>query len=300
MVMDPVKRMYLTLQAEQEAKLLEYKMPKQRIRASETGTCKRATVYRLMGYIPKVFGARGVDFSEDGDIHHDAVRFKLKNAGNKLDFLRFNEDRTVTELAEGVFTVKHKCPDGEVVDISYSWRADGAIRIGNTWHVLEIKSIGSGDRRIYQQAWASGSPDAVLGKMMESSKGMGYVMQCHAVMEGFKRNLKKSMKKAYLLIKDRDYCAIGLHSFNRPEQIVGGPTVQYRKAMWTQVLNRGATIMRCLKSGELPMAEFLPSSKECTSMCNYYHLCHGAAKRAKLDLPPEHPTLGDKLHVDDL
>lgn len=300
MVMDPVKAMYLATQAKQEAKLLNHKMPVQRFRASEVGTCKRAIWYRLKGYIPTAFSARGLDFSEDGDMHHDAVRFKLKEAGVKFDSLRFNKDGTVDELADGVFTVKHTAPDGEKFELTFSWRADGEIRIGTTWHVLEIKSIGSGDRRIYQQAWHSGSPDVVLGKMMESSKGMGYIMQCHVVMEGFKRNLNKVRKKAYLLFKDRDYCAIGLHTWGRDEQIVGGPTIQYTKSMWTQICNRMATVQRGLNSNVPPQPEFLPSSKECKNNCNFLHLCHGADKRAKIDLPPCHPTLGDILHVKDL
>lgn len=288
--MDPTKKAYLAKQKSQEALLLRTKMPPLRFRASELGKCKREIAYRLSGFIPRAFGARGCDYSRIGDLLHDATRIWMKNNGMKLGGLEFRRDGTVKELEAYKVTVN--TPDGPVV---IAMRLDGRIKLGRKWHLLELKSLGWGKLKGMREIWerTGGNMASVAGWIREHRRDI--LFQCHACMFG------ANLKSTYMMPVDRSECAVGLHSYKDAENITGGIILDWDQGIWKQVIARCRTVVRHVKAGTLPDPEFLSSSKECKN-CSYTHLCHGATKREKMGMKPYqvHPSLGKKIHVKDL
>jgi len=285
--MDPVKKIYLQGQRAAILKLSKTRMPPQNIRASELANCKRRTYYRLMGFIPAVSdsgisAARLNDFGRVGDVLHDDVRLWLRDGGAKISGVKFNKDGTQDETEFFKKTINWNDEEFNV-----SGRADGIIKIGNTKHVLEIKTLKAKKYNMLANVWRKTNSDvAVAAKMLEDFKSFPF--QVHACMVGL------DIKRAYVLPVDRDLCAIGLHSYGDIESILGGVTFQFTPALWKQVLGRCATIRKAVRTRTAPRPEFTMSSYDC-GICPYQHLCHRVSANG-----PLHPQLGRKINVEDL
>jgi len=283
---DPIQQIYAKRELELRKKLKKYKAPPPyQFHASGLAKCKTALYYWSAGYIPAMEDPKSTGYSDDGDMHHDQVRNKLKEAGIKVSGVSFNRDGTVKENTSKVMRVKYKD-----VEFTVSMRLDGFIRVSLKKHVLEIKSIGFWKNKPLAELWEkTGSEAALLAYIQE--KRPDIMFQTHACMLGTK------VPRTYLLFKDRDGCAIGLH---REGGIIGGPIIHFDPAVWEQACQRIATVVRHLRLQSPPPPEFIPSSYEC-KLCKFRHLCHDADRRRKNDIKPAlwHPQLGGKLHVGD-
>lgn len=289
MATDPVKQLYADRQVQCLKDIKEYKAPRQNFRASELEQCRLRVWYRLSGYIPAARTPRGDDYGHDGDMHHDQVRNQMRAAGMKLGGLTFNKDKTVTENDSYVLEIKHK---GQAFKISM--RLDGTITLGTMKHTLEIKSLGFWKYKPFREVWTqTESMAAVTGYMMSNRRDIVY--QVHANMMATK------LKRAYVLLKDRSDCALGLHSDKKPEVVLGGVIVEFDPVIWDEILNRMAYITKKLQAKEAPEPDHQIEVNECKTYCGYYHMCHGANKRRKRGLEPVylHPQLGTKLHVEE-
>lgn len=287
--MDPIRLMYQRRNADWKSKLRRYKAPSnQHIRASELGKCKRMTYYRLAGYIPdRTYPGTLMDYSQDGDLHHDAVREAMLAGGLKITgFTRTKDGHQETESHLLPFT-----HNGETFTITV--RLDGLIRIGNVVHVLEIKSLNQWKLNGLLNEWEEAGNDAALLAYIDEHR-KDILFQTHAEMVAVKK------KRAYVVFKDRSNCHIGLHSRKNPERIIGGPIIQFREDIWARVLNRCAAIALALRM-DVPPQQLSASSTDC-KYCDYLHLCHGADRRRKAGINPAmlHSVLGSVVHVDDL
>lgn len=286
---DPIRDGYVAQYAQNLEQLKNSELPRNRFIASELGYCKRRIWYRHMGYLPAVFSARGSDYARDGNAHHDLVRtFMADMGGAKLRHVTRDEMNQLSiETFKEDVAVKHKG-----LTFKIHARVDGAVKLGRSWAVLEIKSIGNRDYWKYNNIWTETlDPDAVLAQVREDHPG--YIYQCLAGMRA------TGYKQAAIVLKGRDCAAMGLHSQRDPDQILGILPFKWCSATWTTVLNRCATVERAKRDGNPPRAEYLQSSKEC-SYCPFFHLCHGAAKARKRGQKIQHPQLGEVLHVKDL
>lgn len=292
MAIDPIKQMYAARERELVKKIQSYKRPRANFVASELAACRLAIWYRLSGYIPMARRARGEDYGNDGNLHHDAVRNQMREAGIKIGDVKYNTDGTVEETGVFVLDVTHK---GKKFKISM--RLDGTVMLGTVKHTLEIKSLGYWKFKPLYDVWNHkdhpGSTAAVLGYIHQNRKDMIYQVHANMVATG--------CKKAYLVFKDRSDCALGLHNKKDPTDIIGGVIVTFNPTVWDNVLDKMSFIQKHLDSGKQPDPDFQIEGAEC-GYCNYHHLCHGAAKREKNGLVPAklHPQLGDILHVDQM
>lgn len=275
---------------ENRKKLLSYELPRPNFRASELNNCKRRMYYRLMGYVPTARTARGDDYGDDGDMHHDQMRKFMKKYGVKLSGLKFNKDGTVDETVSKVLKVKH---DG--IEFSIGMRLDGFIHLNNRKHLLEGKSMGFWKLKPIRETWERTECDAnVLQYIEENRKDIMY--QTHACMAATK------VKSTYLLIKDRSDSAVGLHSYKNPDAIHGGCIIPFKQPVWNQLVRRLTAVQKAINDKVPPRPEYLPSTNECKLYCPFLHLCHGADKRKKQGKTPYimHPQLGQRIHVEDL
>lgn len=292
--MDPIKKIYLGIQKEKLAAILKTKVPVQNIRASELSKCKLMTYFRLMGFIPAVStdgmtAARLSDYGYDGDVLHDSTRKWMMDHGLKVGGIKFDAQGRQVETSFHKLTITH---NGETFNISM--RLDGTIKIDRFKHALEIKTLGWGKFRMIREVWQKTNSDAAVAAWIAENR-KDFLFQTHACMKG------ENVNRAYLLLKDRSESAHGLHSFLDPEAIMGGPIIHFKDSIWTQVLNRCAVVRKAVRTATPPRQEFNAGSKDC-KYCDFFHLCHGADRRAKLDLTPFqlHPQLGTRLHAEDL
>lgn len=284
---DPIFTMYQKVQLELVRKLKKYKGPKPlQFNASELSRCKTALYYRLAGFIPAMEAVAMSGYGPDGDMHHDQVRHALKKAGAKVSGVTFNKDGTVKENTSVIITVKNRGMEYKI-----SMRLDGFIHISHRKHVLEVKSLGFWKYKPLAEVWEkTGSEAAVVAWLKENRKDIMY--QTHACMVG------TGVPRTYLLIKGRDNCLTGLHA---GDKIIGGPVINFDKAVWEEALQRLTTVVKHLHLGSPPPPEYIPSSYECMRLCKYRYLCHDAERRRKHALHPAalHPQLGAKTHIDD-
>lgn len=291
MAIDPIKQMYAARERELIEDLKKYKRPRDNFVASELNACRRAIWYRLSGYIPAARRPRGEDYGDDGNLHHDAVRNRMRKAGIKIGDVKFNKDNTVEETGVYVLNITHNKQTFKI-----AMRLDGTITIGTVKHTLEIKSLGYWKYKPLADVWNNkGTPfstAAVLAYIAQHRRDMLYQVHANMVATG--------LKKAYLVFKDRSDCALGLHGKDNPEQIIGGVVVPFSDTVWEGVLSKLAFVQKHLKSKTPPPPDYQIESTEC-GYCNFYHLCYGAEKRRKRGLTPDvlHPQLGEVLHVDD-
>ncbi len=289
---DPIVLAYEAITKKNLERIKKFKAPPLRFIASELGSCKRKIFYRHSGYIPAARSARGDDYGRDGDVHHDLVRtFMVDEGGAKIEGVKRGKGGLLSEEEPGRDVVldagKHR--------VKLHVRKDGKIRLSRRKGVLEIKSVSYWDYKAYTDLWTNTlDPAAVLAVI--NDKHPEYIDQCHAGM------FEAGLKLAYLVIKGRDSCAVGLHSTRDAGQILGGLVIEWDQNRWNQIVKRMEIVADALREEKPPRAEYVASDNQCKYYCPFLHLCHGALKRKKQGIEPHawHPQLGKKLHANDI
>jgi len=289
---DPIVKGYAAIQKKNLERLKKFKAPPARFIASELGNCKRKIYYRHAGFIPQVRKARGDDYGRDGDIHHDLMRtFMVDEGGATIEGVKRGKGGLLSEEESGKDVVLDAGPH----QVKLHVRKDGRIRLGRRKAVLEIKSIGYWDYKKLTDLWTTTLDPAIILAHLDD-RHPEYFDQCHAGM------FEAKLKLAYLGLKGRDSCAMGLHSTRDPEQILGGLIIEWSPERWQRIVKRIELVTDALHREVPPRAEYVASDNQCKYYCQFSHLCHGAMKREKQGIQPHswHPQLGVKLHANDL
>jgi CRISPR/Cas system-associated exonuclease Cas4 (RecB family) len=293
--MDPIQRMYLNRDERERQKIRDYKKPPARFRASELADCKRKIWYRHSGYVPAPRTGFSDDWSIDGDVHHDVVRQIMLEFGIQLCGITQHESGSTEE--DG-FVAHDFDVDGRTITVST--RQDGWIwHEDYGWMLLEIKSQGHWVYHYVNKAYTDGwkddagveypaGPKAAVAYLME--KKPEYLAQ---VMAGIAIARAQGsaptpdgepldLDHAYLVIKDRGNCHIGLGTGDGDLQ---GLVIPYDQDILDKALRRAYVVKGKVLDGQPPMAEFTAGSKQC-GYCPYRYACHDADKRRKQGLDP--------------
>lgn len=284
--MDPIARMYKQRDERGLEAIRHHKKPPQRFRASELGDCKRKVWYRMSGYAPTPDTGFKMDWSIDGDVHHDIIRQCMLAEGLELAGITQNEDGTTDE---DMFITHDFMHEGRTLTVST--RQDGWIKHDDYgWMVLEIKSVSHWKYKYMNDAFQQGGHDKLLEYLIE--KYPNYIYQVHAGMAianarkddllPFDSDEKHTLDHAYLLIKDRSNCHIGFHG---EQDVIGGVIVPFDQETWDKVLRRMYITKGKVLDGTPPRPEYTSSSREC-SYCQYRYACHDAIKRRKKGQSP--------------
>jgi CRISPR/Cas system-associated exonuclease Cas4 (RecB family) len=285
--MDPIVRIYKQRDEEGRERARNYRIPAQRFRASELADCKRKMWYRKMGYVPKPDTGFAMDWSIDGDLHHDVIRQVMLDAGIELAGITRNEDGTTEE---DMFTKHTFLHDGQ--EIVVSTRQDGWIKHDDYgWMLMEIKTVSHWKYKYMHEAYLKGGHDGVLEYLQE--KYRNYIYQMHAGLaiakaQGpkalpFDPSEKHTLDHAYLVIKDRSNCHMGFHDEERG--VLGGVIMPYSDDTWNIVLNRCAQVSRKRDENVPPRPDYTSSAAPC-QYCDYRYACHDAEKRRRKGLRP--------------
>lgn len=299
--MDPIERIYKQRDEAGREAARNYRIPSQRFRASELADCKRRMWYRQMGYVPAPETGFKMDWSIDGDVHHDIVRQVLLAGGVELAGITQNEDGTTDEDQFHKYTFNH---DGQ--ELTVSTRQDGWVKHDDHgWMLMEIKTVSHWKYKYMNDAYVQGGHDAVLAYLKEKYKN--YIYQIHAGLAiakargpeflPFDASEKHTLDLAYLVIKDRSNCHIGFHDDDRG--VLGGVYVPFDEDIWNVALNRMAIVKRKRNENEAPRPDYTASSREC-SYCPYKYACHDAIKRRRQGKSPAvvypDPAVGIEFH----
>lgn len=295
---DPIVRMYEQRDEKGREQRRNHRPPPRRFRASELADCKRRIYYRHAGYVPAPDTGFQMDWSIDGDVHHDIVRQLMLSEGIRLAGITQNEDGTTDEDQ----FVSH---DFELhgMRLPVSTRQDGWIyHEEHGWMLMEIKSVGHWKYHYQLKAYEDGytdangndhppGHDALLAYLYDKSPA--YIYQVHAGMAiamargidelPFDTSEKYTLDKAYLVVKDRSNCHIGYHS--QSMGLLGGIIVPFRHHTWNKVLRRAYVTKKALSEGEPPRPGYTPGAYEC-KICPYRYACHDAIKRKKQGRTP--------------
>lgn len=279
--MDPIKRMYEIRDEQARENARNYRKPPQRFRASELGNCKREIWYRLSGYVPAPRYGSSDDYGIDGDAHHDLVRQMMEHYGTPVRGIEW-EDGQAREMDWDIGEFEY---DGMTINISA--RLDGWVDIDGEEYLLEIKSMGYWPYKYLQEAYENGFRDkdgveheagepAVHARIQE--KHPGYVQQMNACMAIF------NAKQAYLVVKDRSGCTMGVHNRETGDRF-GGGYFTYDPDLFNDQLRRLHRIKMRVLDGSPPPPEYTAGSPTC-KRCDYRYACHGATKRRQRGLTP--------------
>jgi CRISPR/Cas system-associated exonuclease Cas4 (RecB family) len=285
--MDPIERIYKQRDELGREAARNYRIPTQRFRASELADCKRRMWYRRMGYVPAPDTGFKMDWSIDGDLHHDVIRQIMLDGGVELAGITQNEDGTTDEDMFHKHTFEH---DG--LGLTVSTRQDGWVKHDeHGWMLMEIKTVGHWKHKYMHDAYVAGGHDGVLEYLNE--KYRSYIYQIHAGLAiakargpkylPFDPSEKHTLDLAYLIIKDRSNCHIGFHDDERG--VLGGVLVPFNDDTWNVVLNRMAAVQRKYAENVPPRPEYTSSSAPC-SYCPYRYACHDAEKRRRKGQTP--------------
>ena len=295
---DPIAQMYQLRDEEGRERARQHRAPARRFRASELADCKRRMYYRQSGYVPAPNTGFQMDWSIDGDVHHDIVRQVLLNAGVRIAGITQNEDGTTDEDQFVSYDF-----DVHGLTLPVSTRQDGWIYHDDYgWMLMEIKSVGHWKYHYQMKAYEEGFEDAegvrhpagdgaLLAYLYEKSPS--YIYQVHAGMaiakargEGrlpFDASEPYTLDHAYLVIKDRSNCHIGYHSDT--QGLLGGLVVPFCEDTWQKVLQRLYVTKQGLSKGVPPMPGYTAGSYQC-KICPYKYACHDAIKRKQQGRKP--------------
>lgn len=310
---DPIARMYATRDERGREQARTHRSPPQRFRASELADCKRRIFYRHSGWVPAPDTGFQMDWSIDGDVHHDIVRQAMLAEGCKLAGITVNEDGTTDEdqFVSHTFQVHG-------LNIPVSTRQDGWVFHDDYgWMLMEIKSVGhwkyNYQLKAYENGWedANGKKyppghDSVLAYLTE--KAPAYIYQMHAGLAiarergedalPFDPSEGYTLDYSYLVIKDRSNCHIGYHSDT--QGLLGGVVMPFNQELWDSVLQRLYVTRQAISEGTPPKPGYPAGAYEC-KICPYRYACHGAMKRKQQGRKPyvvyPDPEVG--LHFDD-
>jgi len=208
------------------------------------------------GYPAKPDAPHSHMYSRDGDLLHDDVRFLLRDAGVELDWLIFNDDRTVTETMS--FKKEYEI-DGKPFVIS--GRCDGKIKVNDEWMPLEIKTLNGFKYKYVNLAYNKGE---ILDYLY--NKCHNYLVQTMLCADSL------GFDRSYLLIKDRSSCQFGFH--DETNDYREGIIIENDKELLDKVYTKMNRIGHALNTGVLPPQDFLEKSKEC-GWCPYQKTCWG-------------------------
>lgn len=311
--MDPIVQMYEARDELGREQRRHYKPPAKRFRASELSDCKRRIYYRHSGYVPAPDTGFQMDWSVDGDIHHDITRQIMLQHGVRLAGITVNDDGTTDEDQFVSYDF-----DVQGLTLPVSTRQDGWIWHDDYgWMLMEIKSVGHWKYNYQMKAYESGytdangvehgpGHDALLAYMHDKYKN--YIYQIHAGLAIARARGEKhlpfdpsegyTLDRAYLVIKDRSNCHIGYHS--ETQGLLGGVIVPFQDEIWEKVLQRLYVTRRGIAEGTPPRPGYTPGSYEC-KICPYRYACHDAMKRKQEGKKPHvvYPDPAVGLHFDD-
>jgi len=276
--MNPVAQIYEYLRARSLRESETWKPASEiRFRPSEIGGCAREIYYRLAGNKPNDFSPETRLLFADGDLHHDAVRRLMLEAGVELSDLIFTET-TITETGSARRTIDVEFAD-KVYPVLLSGRTDGSIKFGDTIVLLELKSIGKNKYDNFQRVFAKGGPNALLKILRADTKDKDSKRQAKHANRRFWYQFQTTLlvtnqPAVYVVFKNRDTGQIGLVG---DDGVRAGLLVEADAAVQSTILKRCAMILRALERQQPPSAEFMDGSMSC-NMCNFYHLCWGANK----------------------
>lgn len=256
--MDPVRQMYDHLQTVIDKQYAKPYIPPIRFRASEAGDCPRKIWYRLRGEQPKPISPFVKILTENGDVHHDLVRWRMREAGVELFDLDFDEDTgKVVETNHGVKTVIHKD-----TPIKISWRADGGVVIDGIKHVLEIKTLDGFSYSYMEKAYNTGD---IVEYLRNHIKYRKFFLQAAVTAH------LSGHTHIYLVIEDR---GLGKTGFNEQNEELA---YELKQEDVDEALDNFAFVLQQLELGEPPIHPYTKSSKPCQH-CPFRAKCWGLDK----------------------
>jgi CRISPR/Cas system-associated exonuclease Cas4 (RecB family) len=267
--MDPVKQTYEHIQQMLKEEHDRYGPPPQRFRASEAGACPRQVYYRLAGYKPETPRTAFLELlTSMGELQHNVVRWRMKQAGVDLFDLSFNEETgEVEEENHRKVKVQH---NGEEFVVAF--RSDGGVNIDGVPHVLEIKTIDGFSFSAMNKVFQNGGWPA-LKEYLTSGEGKN---RGDKYSKWFKQATisgllsKERLDNAYLIIADRSMGQFGFAGEN------SGLAFKLEEEELNKCLSMFAYVAKALREGEPPMQEYLQNSKEC-GYCPYKNRCWGGS-----------------------
>lgn len=277
---NPVQQLYDYLRAKSESAGRDWKPASEvRFRPSEIGGCAREIYYRLAGNKPRDIPPETLLLFEDGDLHHDAVRHLMQEAGIELQDLVFHKDGKVEETGSARRTIDVEFGN-KVYPVTISGRTDGSVRVDENMVLLELKSVNKnkyeGLQRVFQKYGEAG----VIKTLQDEAKDKEIKRQAKHYHRRFWYQFQSTLlvtnqAMMYVVLKNRDNAQIGLVAEDGTRH---GLMVEADEEVQATILRRCAMVLRALEKEEPPQAEFMDGSMSC-SMCAFYHLCWGANKR---------------------
>jgi len=256
--MDPIRQVYNYLDQQNIEEVKNFRKPSVRFRPSEMDDCPRKIFYRLGGNRPMAVPGKISLYGQDGDFCHDSVRWLMKNAGVELDGLEFDEATgNIKELVSFQKPWEHK---GEKFVIS--GRADGLIKVGDEWMILEIKSVDGMKWRYLNDAWQKGN---LLEYLATGNQGKyrKYLVQCEISMRVL------GYEHVYLVFKDRSMCQIGCHNDKTGE--IAGVVLERNDVLWEDILGTMYMVNKSLRTNVAPM-QLVEGSYQC-GFCEFRDTC---------------------------
>jgi hypothetical protein len=239
-----------------------------------------------------------MDWSIDGDVHHDIVRQVMLNEGIRIAGITVDEDGSTDEDQFVSYDF-----DVQGLTLPVSTRQDGWIFHDDYgWMLMEIKSVGHWKYHYQLKAYEEGyensegvkyepGHDAVLAYLYD--KAPAYIYQMHAGLAiarargpkhlPFDTSEPYTLDHAYLIIKDRSNCHIGYHSTT--QGLLGGIVMPFDDATWEKVLQRLYVTRKGINEGNPPRPGYTAGSYQC-KICPYKYACHDAIKRKQQGRKP--------------
>lgn len=278
--MDPIKKLYQTMDAEAMDKVRQHRKPPTRFRPSEAADCVRKIWLRLNGQRPAPRTATSDMYGIKGDVDHDTTRQLLNHYSDPVLGVTYDEHGNGVEEMGIKTDFDIEVPSGGSVRVLVSGRADGAMVIDGEEVLLEIKGVGFYKYKWINEAWTDGYRPKGLGKALPGGdatvlrylqeKRKDWIYQCQTMMA------LTGHKKCYLIIVDRSTGCIGLHNEKTGDRT--GVMLDFDPELWEEIKKKFAYIKYKLNAGTMPAAEFASGSVECT-YCPFFYACHGASQR---------------------
>lgn len=265
--MDPVKQMYDKIQRDLDEQHEGYSPPPVRFRASESGDCSRRIWYRLSGFKPEKPKSVFMELlTSMGDLMHDVLRWRFKNAGVEMFDLTFDEETgTVVEDNQRAVVVSY---NDEKFTVSF--RADGGVVIDGVPHVLEVKSIDGFSYSAMKRVFDNGGWPALIEYLRDDTLGSKNRGDKYAKWFGQATITgmlsKPPVTHGYIVVGDRSMGQFGFDGSNE------GMSVELCHEDLTRTLAKFAYISKAVRDGEPPMPEYMQTSKEC-SYCPFFNRC---------------------------